>query len=66
MALSLLPLRASLGKSKDKDYMVSGMANGCIYFWERGKCVKVLTGHTGSVSSLCQRSDINSFVSGDK
>ena len=46
--------------------MVSGMGNGCIYFWERGKCVKVLTGHTGSVSSICKRSDINSFISGDK
>ena len=66
MALSLLPIKASLGKDKAKEYMVSGMSSGCIYFWERGKCVKVLTGHTGSVSSLCRRSDINSFISGDK
>ena len=28
--------------------------------------MKVMTGHTGSVSSLCRRSDINSFISGDK
>ena len=28
--------------------------------------MKVLTGHTGSVSSICKRSDINSFISGDK
>ena len=66
MGLSLLPLKASLGKDKEKAFMLSGMANGCIYFWERGKCVKVLTGHNGSVSSLCKRSDMNSFISGDK
>lgn len=46
--------------------MIAGMGNGSIYFWERGKCIKAIVGHTGSVSALCKQSKGNSFISGDK
>lgn len=46
--------------------MVAGMGNGSIYFWEKGKCIKAIVGHTGSVSAICKRNDLNSFISGDK
>ena len=65
MGLCLLPLSVYL-KGSRKDCMIAGMGNGSIYFWERGKCIKAVMGHTGSVSSLCKRSDMNSFISGDK
>ncbi len=46
--------------------MVAGMGNGSIYFWQKGRCVKALVGHTGSVSVITKRTDCNSFISGDK
>lgn len=66
MALSLLAMNLSVGKNPKKNYIIAGMGNGSIYFWEKGKCVKALVGHTGSVSALCKRNDANSFISGDK
>lgn len=42
------------------------MGNGSIYFWEDEKCVKAVSGHSGSVSALASRKDVKSFVSGDK
>jgi len=65
MALCLLPIKIQYKKEK-KDFMLSGMGNGSIYFWEKDKCFKAVVGHSGSVSALCARSDINSFISGDK
>jgi len=59
-------MNVSISKNPKKNYIIAGMGNGSIYFWERGKCVKALVGHTGSVSALCKRSDTNSFISGDK
>lgn len=29
-------------------------------------CVKAISGHQGSVSAICSRKDMKSFVSGDK
>ena len=46
--------------------MLSGMANGSVYFWESGECVKAVPGHSGSVSAIPKRQDISSFVSGHK
>lgn len=46
--------------------MLSGMGNGSIYFWEKDTCVKALCGHNGSVSAICARKDMKSFVSGDR
>jgi len=46
--------------------MISGMGNGSLYFWENETCVKAVSGHTGSVSAICKRKDVNSFISGDK
>ena len=46
--------------------MISGMGNGSIYFWENEICVKSVSGHQGSVSAICPRKDMKSFVSGDK
>jgi WD40 repeat protein len=66
MALCLLPIKAVVGKGGEKGCMVAGMGNGSIYFWERGKCIKAIVGHSGSVSAICKRNDKNSFVSGDK
>lgn len=60
-ALCLQPL-----KVKDREYMISGMGNGSLYFWENETCVKAVLGHSGSVSSICKRKDVNSFVSGDR
>lgn len=42
------------------------MGNGSIYFWQNQTCVKAISGHNGSVSSLCLRKDKKSFISGDK
>ena len=64
-ALCLQPLK-SLYKGETKNYMLSGMGNGSIYFWEKENCVKALSGHSGSVSSICARKDKSSFVSGDR
>jgi WD40 repeat protein len=66
MALCLLSMNVPAGKSGKKNCIIAGMGNGSIYFWDKGKCVKALVGHTGSVSAICKRSDGNSFVSGDK
>lgn len=46
--------------------MISGMGNGSLYFWEKETCVKAISGHQGSVSSICRRKDMDSFISGDK
>jgi WD40 repeat protein len=46
--------------------MLAGMGNGSIYLWEKENCVKALSGHSGSVSSICARKDKSSFVSGDR
>jgi len=40
MALSLLAMNVSISKNPKKNYIIAGMGNGSIYFWERGKCVK--------------------------
>jgi len=53
-ALCLLPLAVNVKGSK-MNYMLSGMANGSIYFWDNQKCVKALCGHSGSVSALAKR-----------
>jgi hypothetical protein len=56
-------------KNVKKEWMLSGMTNGSIYFWEDGKCVKAVTGHSGSVSALGLlkiKGEINTFISGDK
>lgn len=44
------------------------MTNGSIYFWDGDKCIKAVSGHTGSVSALCAtgNKDKQTFVSGDK
>ena len=65
MALCLLPLNAKI-QGKEKSVMVAGMGNGSIYFWEKVKVVKAVVGHSGSLSCICGRTDINSFISGDK
>jgi hypothetical protein len=46
--------------------MLTGMGNGSVYFWEKDKCIKAVVGHSGSVSSICARTDVKSFISGDK
>ena len=65
MALCLLALRGEHGGQR-KDLMLTGMGNGSVYFWDKDHCVKAVVGHTGSVSSICARSDCESFISGDK
>lgn len=65
MALCLLPLKAQY-KNEKKEFMIAGMGNGSIYFWEKDKCVKAVVGHNGSVSAICARTDCASFISGDK
>ena len=64
-AMCLLPLNCEV-KNEKKQFMLSGMGNGSVYFWEDEKCVRAVCGHTGSVSSLAVRKDCKSFVSGDK
>ncbi len=46
--------------------MITGMGNGCIYFWEEEVCVKSIAGHHGSVSAICEQKGKKSFISGDK
>lgn len=65
MALCLLPLKFEYKKEK-KDVMLTGMGNGSVYFWEKDKCIKAVVGHSGSVSAICKRNDVKSFISGDK
>lgn len=63
--LCLLSLECKY-KGDEKQYILSGMGNGSVYFWENEKCVKAVCGHSGSVSALAERKDCKSFVSGDK
>ena len=65
MALCLLSLSADL-KGERKDLMLTGMGNGSVYFWDKDHCVKAVVGHSGSVSTICARTDCHSFISGDK